>query len=279
MPSIKKGLSSGSDPSLTLRIGAGLAVVAAHAVAGSLLFLATDTQPKLLEQEQAIMVSVIEAPVAEQAQAEPVPEAPQPEVTPPVEPEPEPPPPEPEPEPPPPEPVVEPEPEPEPPPVVEPVIEPAPKPKPKPKPKPVPKPTPKPVVKPVEKPVPTPPPAPRAPVSGAPEGATRNQAPQVAPNPNEPVMLSSVEYRGARPMPVYPRMSQRLREEGVTIVLVDIDTAGNVSRAVVDKSSGFERLDEAALEAARKARFTPASIGGVARNARARLPFNFVLRN
>ena len=279
MPSSNKGLSSGSDPSLALRLGAGLAVIAAHAVAGSLLFMATESKPQLLEQE-AIMVSVIEAPVAEQARAEPTPEVTPPDPTPP---QPETPPepevtPAPEPEPPPPEPVVEPEPEPEPPPVVEPPPAPKPpppppKPKPEPKPKPAPKPTPQPVAKPVETPALPPKP------TGAPEGATRNQAPQVAPNPNEPVMLSSVEYRGARPMPVYPRMSQRLREEGVAIVLVDIDTSGQVSRAVIDKSSGFERLDEAALEAARKARFTPASIGGVPRNARAKLPFNFVLRN
>ena len=74
-------------------------------------------------------------------------------------------------------------------------------------------------------------------------------------------------------------MSQRLREEGTTIVLVQIDTDGNVTRASISKSSGFERLDEAALEAARKARFTPAKVGGVARSARANLPFNLVLRN
>ena len=220
------------------------------------------------------MVSVIEAPVAEQAQAEQEPEAPQPVVEPPPEPEVTPPPPEPDPLPEP-EPVVEPEPEPEPPPVVEPPPEPAPMPKPKPKPPPPkPKPAPKPAPKPVEQP-----PAEPVKATGAPEGATRNQAPQVGPKPDEPLMLSSVEYRGQRPMPVYPRMSQRLREEGTTIVLVDIDTAGNVSRAVIDKSSGFERLDEAALDAARKARFTPATMGGVARNARAKLPFNFVLRN
>ena len=264
MPSNKIGLSSGSSPSIALRIGAGVAVVATHLGAGALLFMASESQPQLLEQQEAIMVSVIEAPVAEQAKGEPEPAEPVVQ-TPPEPPAPEPPPPEPEPEP-------EPPPPPEPPPEPTPAPPPKPKPKPKPAPKPVPKPAPK-----VESapPAPTPP----KPVTGVEEGATRNQAPQVGPKTDEPVTLSSVEYRGQRPVPTYPRMSQRLREEGTAIVLVEIDAAGNVTRASISKSSGFERLDEAALDAARKARFTPAKVGGVARTARANLPFNFVLRN
>jgi len=276
MPSNKIGLSSGSNTSATLRIAAGAAVLATHLGAGALLFMASETKPQLLEQE-AIMVSVIEAPVAEQAKGEPLPVEPAVE-TPPEPPTPEPPPPEPEVEPPAPEP--EPEPEPEPPPPPEPPPEPAPAPPP-PKPKPKPKPAPKPVPKPAPKvaPAPAPVPTPPKPVTGVENGATRNQAPQVGPKTDEPITLSSVEYRGQRPVPTYPRMSQRLREEGTTIVLVQIDTDGNVTRASISKSSGFERLDEAALEAARKARFTPAKVGGVARSARANLPFNFVLRN
>lgn len=273
MPSNKIGLSSGSNASNALRIGAGAAVLATHLGAGALLFMASETKPQLLEQE-AIMVSVIEAPVAEQAKGEPVPL--EPEVEPPSE---LPPPPEPEPEPPLPEPEPEPEPEPPPPPEPPPEPAPAPPPPPPPKPKPKPKPVPKPVPKPAAKVAPTATPTPPKPVTGVEEGGTRNQAPQVGPKTDEPVTLSSVEYRGQRPVPTYPRMSQRLREEGTTIVLVEIDTAGNVTRASISKTSGFDRLDEAALEAARKARFTPAKVGGVARTARANLPFNFVLRN
>ncbi len=266
MPSNKIGLSSGSNASVTLRIAAGAAVLATHFGAGALLFMASETKPQLLEQE-AIMVSVIEAPVAEQAKGEPLPAEPVVE-TPPKPSTPEPPPPEPEVKPPPPEP----EPEPKPPP------EPTPAPPPKPKPAPAPKPKPTPKVAPAPNPTPTPPTPPKL-VTGVDDGAKRNQAPQVGPKTDEPITLSSVEYRGQRPVPTYPRMSQRLREEGTTIVLVEIDTEGNVTRASISKSSGFERLDEAALEAARKARFTPAKVGGVARFARANLPFNFVLRN
>ncbi|MVW70641.1 energy transducer TonB, partial [Bordetella sp. 15P40C-2] len=195
--------------------------------------------------------------------------------------------PEPEPEPvvePEPEPVVEPEPEPEPEPVIPPppVPEPAPKPKPKPQPKPKPK-----VEKPVEKPkppkpAPAPKPAPTPPVappSGAPEGGKVNQAPVQGPPPDQPIMVSSVEYVGRRPMPEYPSMSRRFREEGRVIILVEINTSGIVQKATIDKSSGFPRLDESALTAARKARFKPLMRNGVAYPAKAKLPFDFVMRN
>jgi protein TonB len=207
--------------------------------------MATESQPQLLEQE-AIMVSVIEAPVAEQAKGKPEPI----------------------------EPVVALPPQPSAPEPDSSLPEPAVGPLPSPKPLLAPKP------KPVSQLAPTsPPPTLPQPVTGVKAGAMRNQAPQVGLTPEKPVTLSSVQYHGQRPVPTYPRMSQRLREEGTTIILVEIDTTGNVTRAAVSKSSGFERLDQAALEAARRARFTPAKAGGVARSARANLPFNFVLRN
>ncbi|MFQ6722701.1 energy transducer TonB, partial [Bordetella pertussis] len=114
----------------------------------------------------------------------------------------------------------------------------------------------------------------------APQGAQQvTQAPRQAPPPDEPIMVSSVEYQGARPMPVYPMASKRLREEGRVVVLVEISTQGLVDRASIDTSSGFSRLDESALAAARKARFKPLTRNGVAYPAKAKLPFDFVMRN
>jgi len=157
-----------------------------------------------------------------------------------------------------------------------PVIEKAPEPEPKPKPKPKPKPQPKPKPK-IEKPVE--PPKPVQPPSGAPEGAEVTQAPVQGPPPNEPIMVSSVEYLGRRPMPVYPMTSKRLREEGRVVVLVEINTQGLVERASIAQSSGYNRLDDSALAAARKARLKPLTRNGVAYPAKAKLPFDFVMRN
>lgn len=110
MPSFQHG-SNASSPSssIGLRAGAGLVVLALHAAVVGAIFMAPPEAPKL-EQPETIMVSVIEAPVAQVAKAEePAPEAPQPVVEPPPEPQAEP---EPETKP-------DPEPEPEPEPVVE----------------------------------------------------------------------------------------------------------------------------------------------------------------
>ena len=50
---------------------------------------------------------------------------------------------------------------------------------------------------------------------------------------------------------------------GVAVVYVFVNTDGSVSEAVMKTSTGHEALDRAALRAARRARFLPASIEGV----------------
>ena len=79
--------------------------------------------------------------------------------------------------------------------------------------------------------------------------------PQVVPprsNPRRPIT-----------QPAYPTMSRRLGEEGQVILLLTVDANGRVSEAKVDKSSGFERLDAAALkEAMRRWRLIPGTVNG-----------------
>jgi protein TonB len=63
--------------------------------------------------------------------------------------------------------------------------------------------------------------------------------------------------------PVYPAMSRRLGEEGVVMLMIYVLPDGRVGDVRVHKSSGFARLDAAAVEAARnKWRFRPATQGG-----------------
>ena len=254
-------------------MGAGIAVLALHAGVAGAIF--SSSEPNLdLPENEAIMVSVVEAPQPQLARGEPVPEPPQPQA-----PQPEPPPPvktpppepevaEPEPEP----PVAEPEPEPEP--VVEKAPEPAPKPKPKPKPKPVAKAPPKAQTPP--RPV-APPPPPPPQVAGTPEGSTP-QAPRQGPPRDQPELVSNIEYIGRGPSPVYPRASMREREEGRVMVLVVINPQGAIERARVVASSGYPRLDEAALDALQRVRFKPYTRNGVALTVQARIPFDFNLR-
>ena len=78
-------------------------------------------------------------------------------------------------------------------------------------------------------------------------------------------------------MPVYPRASERRGEEGRVVVRVLISPQGTVLKATIQKSSGYHRLDDAALDAARSARFRPYTENGIAYRAMADIPFDFVL--
>ncbi|MBA4373627.1 MAG: energy transducer TonB [Thermodesulfovibrio sp.] len=81
-----------------------------------------------------------------------------------------------------------------------------------------------------------------------------------------------------RPPPVYPKLSARLREQGRAILLVELDELGRVINAFINKTSGYTRLDEAAISAVKTWRCNPAKRSGVAVRAVALQPFNFILK-
>lgn len=60
------------------------------------------------------------------------------------------------------------------------------------------------------------------------------------------------------PALVYPAQSRRLGEMGVVEVRTELDTEGRVIAARVLRSSGMIRLDDAAVEAMRAVRCSPA---------------------
>jgi len=63
--------------------------------------------------------------------------------------------------------------------------------------------------------------------------------------------------------PEYPPTSKRLGEVGTVVMLLTVDESGKVIEAQVDKSSGYERLDQAALEEAKRNwRLLPGTVGG-----------------
>lgn len=118
--------------------------------------------------------------------------------------------------------------------------------------------------------------APPPPEKPAPETVVQAQP---MPLPPGPVALSS-ELSVACPersAPAYPPQSRRLGETGVVVLRVELSETGNVALARVDRSSGFARLDEAALTAVRTWRCTPASRNGQPVRAVALQPFNFIL--
>ncbi len=77
--------------------------------------------------------------------------------------------------------------------------------------------------------------------------------------------------------PVYPRHSKRLGEQGKVIVRVLIDADGLAQKAEVRSSSGYERLDQSALDTVLSWRYVPGKRAGVAAAMWFNVPINFVL--
>jgi periplasmic protein TonB len=79
------------------------------------------------------------------------------------------------------------------------------------------------------------------------------------------------------PPPTYPAASLRIREQGRVLVSVLVSGQGAVEEAAVKVSSGFPRLDAAALMSVRAWRFVPAQRAGIAIEARINVPVRFEL--
>jgi len=104
--------------------------------------------------------------------------------------------------------------------------------------------------------------------------------PVAPPKPAGPVSLTeelSVACPERTP-PRYPPLSRRISEEGIAVLRVELDEQGQVTAARVSGSSGFARLDEAALAAVRTWRCNPAMRDGRPVRAVALQPFKFVLQ-
>ena len=63
------------------------------------------------------------------------------------------------------------------------------------------------------------------------------------------------------PKPEYPDLSIRLHEEGIVMLKVFVSSSGFAGRVLIEKSSGFERLDNSALLVVKKWRFIAAKQG------------------
>ena len=112
-------------------------------------------------------------------------------------------------------------------------------------------------------------------VSGAPGHASASTATLVNAAALQ-LPSSDADYLN-NPKPAYPPMSRRLGEQGTVIVRALIGTDGNAQKAEVQQSSGFERLDRAALETALKWRYLPGKRAGVPEAMWFKVPLRFVL--
>jgi periplasmic protein TonB len=80
------------------------------------------------------------------------------------------------------------------------------------------------------------------------------------------------------PAPTYPALSRRAREEGRVVLRVLVSADGRAQTIEIARSSGSERLDEAAIDAVRRWRFVPARRGDANVAAQVQVPVAFSLR-
>lgn len=104
-----------------------------------------------------------------------------------------------------------------------------------------------------------------------------------APPKSEPVVEDKIEpprfgvsYLN-NPAPDYPAMSRRMGEEGRVLMRVLVSADGAADDVQIEKSSGSERLDNAAISAVKRWRFIPAKKNSQPLSAYVLVPMKFVL--
>ena len=77
------------------------------------------------------------------------------------------------------------------------------------------------------------------------------------------------------PAPLYPALSKRNRETGTVFLLVSVNPEGNATSVTLHQSSGYDRLDQAAIQAVTQWRFAPGMRGQSAISATVIVPISF----
>ena len=145
------------------------------------------------------------------------------------------------------------------------------------------KPVPAPVISAAPRPAPAafvvapPPEVPQSPAPPAPVAVVEAPPAPPAPAPAPKMIPASAIQYLVPPEPEYPRLSRRNGETGTVIVRAFADEAGVPHQVQVERSSGFARLDAAAMSAVRKTRFKPYTENGKPVAGWVRMPFPFEL--
>ncbi len=91
-----------------------------------------------------------------------------------------------------------------------------------------------------------------------------------------PIVVQNVAYVDKKICtPKYPRVSRKRGERGKVLVKVFINRDGSSEKVEIEQSSGFNRLDQAAMESAKRCRFVPAKRNGKSVKTLATIPYTF----
>lgn len=106
------------------------------------------------------------------------------------------------------------------------------------------------------------------------------EKPQPVPEPEpvvEPPRFGAAYLQN--PPPEYPPMSRRAGEQGRVVMTVVVSEKGEAESVEVVSTSGYPRLDKAAVDAVSKWRFIPARMNGQAIRGPVKVPLKFSLNN
>ena len=140
-------------------------------------------------------------------------------------------------------------------------------PEPEPQPRPQPQPSPE-----SDPPKEAPPPEPQQPSAAAPAAPAPTQA-RVKVD-KQPKLKSKIDTRK-----IYPEGARERGEEGSVAIIFEVTPEGRSSNMRIVASCGFAELEQAAIQAVKRARFTPARRGSAAVPATARLTLTFRLKD
>ena len=115
------------------------------------------------------------------------------------------------------------------------------------------------------------------PVTGQGSSGPPRQAEGLASKGNASFTAARPDYLH-NPPPDYPEDARINHQEGVVILLVDVGQDGNVLKVTLQRSSGYRRLDEAALRAAKDWKFKPGSAAGQPIRSKVEVPVRFKLQ-
>jgi len=97
-------------------------------------------------------------------------------------------------------------------------------------------------------------------------------------------IVPSVEMQGAQykevdydsnPPPIYPRIAVLRNIQGRVLLSVDVSERGAPIGIKIEQSSGHAILDQAAVEAVRRWKFSPAHLGKMAIRSQVKIPIHF----
>lgn len=116
----------------------------------------------------------------------------------------------------------------------------------------------------------------------APPASVKVVAPKTATAPKKAEVFTEATVGanyGFNPKPRYPNIARREHWEGKVTLRIQVSADGSVDGVSVQRSSGHEELDDAALAAVKKWRFMPAKRGSTSVSSSVLVPIDFNLNN